>query len=194
MQVNLRRRRSSSPDDLDVSLVKRSKPNSTHINPPNPSSYPVSDLPPTPISASSHHHPINMARPSHSHSASNGSNGSNGSTNGTSHILESNGAGPSTSNGQSHSSIGITAEILAGIQPLKYESSLVYEDDKDWAEFQDEVNQEEDVNMMDDNEDLEVGSSSGIRRDGLGSMKRMPIEREEIVRLALQALRDMGYE
>jgi hypothetical protein len=81
-----------------------------------------------------------------------------------------NGAGPSNghANGQS---------LLAHVTRADVTSRNMYPDDDDWAEQQEDV-------MMDDGPEL------GHLHHG----KRMPVDREEFVRLVLQGLRDVGYE
>ena len=72
---------------------------------------------------------------------------------------------------------------------IKTGGELMYEDDQDWAAYQD----------TDDfdggRESTSVTDSQGRRRPlkGAAAAKRMPVNREEVVRLILQGLKDMGY-
>jgi hypothetical protein len=61
------------------------------------------------------------------------------------------------------------------------QDALMYEDDRGWTD-------PEDVDMNDSAE-----SSVHVQRK-MARAKRMPVEREEVVRITLQALRDMGYQ
>ena len=91
---------------------------------------------------------------------------SNGSTSG-------NGAGPS--NGHSSNGVGLLEHVtLAGITQRN-----MYPDDDDWAE------QQGDVVMADGEMTVPATTQHG---------KRMPVDREEFVKLVLQGLRDVGYE
>jgi hypothetical protein len=91
---------------------------------------------------------------------------SNGSTSG-------NGAGPS--NGHSSNGAGLLEHVtLAGITQRN-----MYPDDDDWAE------QQGDVIMADGEMTVPATTQHG---------KRMPVDREEFVKLVLQGLRDVGYE
>lgn len=67
----------------------------------------------------------------------------------------------------------------------------MYEDDRDWAASQ--TGNDADVPMGDA---VAEGSEDGRRRakNAIVSGKRMPVDREEVVRLILQGLRDIGYE
>jgi hypothetical protein len=105
---------------------------------------------------------------------------SNGTTN--------NGAGPS-GNGNGHAPpSSITVDLLDSIKPIEYGSRLMYEDDADWAEHQAAVEEGMDA----------IGGIGGISGEssqmGARHGKRMPVDREEFVRLVLQGLRDIGYE
>jgi hypothetical protein len=65
----------------------------------------------------------------------------------------------------------------------------MYEDDQDWAAYQSLEDCDEDI--------AESGPMDGQngRRPlkGAAAAKRMPVNREEVVRLILQGLKDMGY-
>lgn len=61
----------------------------------------------------------------------------------------------------------------------------MYQDDEDWLDHQD-LNRSFDIK----NEDGET-RKRGLR---IASGKRMPVHTEELVRLMLQGLRDVGYE
>ena len=73
----------------------------------------------------------------------------------------------------------------------------MYEDDRDWAEHQHLTDM-----LPDDVDDIVMGGSAEEDemtrrrkvRVGLGAGKRMPVDREEVVRLILQGLRDIGYQ
>jgi hypothetical protein len=69
----------------------------------------------------------------------------------------------------------------------------MYEDDKDWVD-----SGEADMEAAEEVDDV-LGGGGGMKGKGklsvgLGMSKRMPVEREEIVRLVLQGLRDIGYK
>lgn len=66
----------------------------------------------------------------------------------------------------------------------------MYPDDEDWAMYQDLP--EDNENGQDGMEVEDAGAKR--RRRGAAAAKRMPIDREEVVRLILQGLRDIGYE
>lgn len=78
------------------------------------------------------------------------------------------------------------------ITPKSFDGDLMYEDDKDWFDA------EMTVDEADSNGPHTAAAGSAVRAGpstaGLGSSKRMPIQREEVVRLILQGLRDIGYE
>ena len=117
-------------------------------------------------------------------------------------IRTSNGAssnGVSHTNGVSHDDKpprSTPSDVLDAVRPLASTSSLMYEDDKDWA---DSTKQDAAHFVISDDEDEDgydaaEGSSKRRIRPGQSQAKRMPIQREEIVRLMLQGLKDMGYE
>jgi len=122
-------------------------------------------------------HPVMANSMGHPLPSNNGSSTSNGAE-----------PGPSTTNGHSmsHSS-----------HPLRLEGKLMYEDDRDWAEhqhFADTLPDLDDVEMDDGVLNGEEGSRRRKVRPGAGAGKRMPVDREEVVRLILQGLRDIGYQ
>jgi hypothetical protein len=98
----------------------------------------------------------------------NGTNG-NGNGNGV--------AGPST-NGHSQ---------MEGL--VKTGGELMYEDDQDWAAYQALEEYGEDTTESGGID----GQSSRRPLKGAAAAKRMPVNREEVVRLILQGLKDMGY-
>lgn len=67
----------------------------------------------------------------------------------------------------------------------------MYEDDKDWVALD-----EADTLMDVDETDGAVGHSGPVskRVSDLRATKRMPVDREEVVRVVLQSLRDIGYQ
>lgn len=69
----------------------------------------------------------------------------------------------------------------------------MYQDDHDWAQYQD-LPEEEGMGAGDSGHENPDNSMARRRRRGTAAAKRMPIEREEVVRLILQGLRDIGYE
>nr|XP_018264722.1 WD-repeat protein [Kwoniella dejecticola CBS 10117]OBR86880.1 WD-repeat protein [Kwoniella dejecticola CBS 10117] len=147
-------------------------------------------------------HNSNMGHPLHANGSS--------PTNGISHENE---AGPSSSNGHASSSststppIGpgsLPPHVLGAIQSVSIPGNLMYEDDRDWAEHDHASRGDDDKNNTDDEMDDDHRSPEHDResrpigkrpagRPGVGGGKRMPIEREEAVRLMLQGLRDIGY-
>lgn len=101
-------------------------------------------------------------------------------------------AGPSTSsNGASSSRLDV-----AGISPLEFDTKLMYGDDHDWAMYQS-------ASQFDAEEHPGQGDAEAVI-DGLivkptiakgpAAAKRMPVDRQEVVRLMLQGLRDIGYK
>lgn len=105
------------------------------------------------------------------------------------HQIQSNGsstAGPSNGNGVGN---GHDDPTGAGVRLAKLDGKLMYEDDSDWAEYQDGI----DAIMME--ADAEGSDDTKRRRKtGVAAGKRMPVDREEVVRLILQGLRDIGYK
>ncbi|WWC87896.1 uncharacterized protein L201_002795 [Kwoniella dendrophila CBS 6074] len=138
-----------------------------------------------------------MGHPLHT----NGSSPSNGLV---SHDSE---AGPSSSNGHASSSSSHTtvqpgslpSHVLSAVQPVQPTGTLMYEDDRDWQEQHVTLTEHgkdgTDDGMDEDGLQLKAGISSRrmTERPGIGGGKRMPVEREEAVRLMLQGLRDIGY-
>ena len=121
--------------------------------------------------------------------ASNGTNGFAGS-NGHQNLTAE--AGPSTSNGHASTSNGAMSSDIRSVQP---NGTLMYEDDRAWSE--DDVQEEEastsrSERMAVDGEEHPIWQPKRSRMSGNG--RRMPIDREEVVRLILQGLRDIGYE
>jgi len=77
----------------------------------------------------------------------------------------------------------------ATAESAKTGAELMYEDDGDWGMYQD-------LAFVDDEaEDMRMSEGDSGRRPlkGAAAAKRMPINREEVVRLILQGLKDMGY-
>lgn len=72
---------------------------------------------------------------------------------------------------------------------FKTGGELMYEDDQDWAAYQDTDDFDEGF------ERTNATDAQGRRRPlkGAAAAKRMPVNREEVVRLILQGLKDMGY-
>lgn len=75
--------------------------------------------------------------------------------------------------------------VLDEIRPYQPAGTLMYEDDRDWKP------QEVDVSM-DGTDSSGEPTAPPIRKQDYS--KRMPINREEIVRLMLQGLEDLGYQ
>ncbi|OXG46032.1 WD-repeat protein [Cryptococcus neoformans] len=114
--------------------------------------------------------------------------------------------GPSTSThvegnvSNGHSAVqpgSLPPSILSSIIPVRPSGTLMYEDDHDWASVQEKLKEQGDVEgQMEVDGDIDgkgKGTSQVIGRPGAGGGKRMPVEREEVVRLVLQGLRDIGY-
>lgn len=76
--------------------------------------------------------------------------------------------------------------VLDQVQPYRPSGHLAYPDDKDWAPDHDAELMTEDV------EGEPSRARSALRRQSFG--RRMPIDREELVRLMLQGLTDIGYQ
>jgi hypothetical protein len=87
-------------------------------------------------------------------------------------------AGPSTGNGHTH--------LPSKVQ---LEGSLMYADDASWKPIEDGT----DIMLVDPQDESRFVSSSS-RNTGLKGSKRMPVNREEVTRLMLQSLRDIGYQ
>lgn len=136
--------------------------------------------------STSHHTSSKLAtriRSDMGHEMNNGAGSTNGSQAGPSTSSATNGNGDGNGNG--HSSL--PPPLLL---PVSLPGKLMYQDDEDWATYQDFEDGE-----VDDQDGMEVeGTGPKRRRRGIAAAKRMPIEREEVVRLILQGLRDIGYE
>jgi hypothetical protein len=65
----------------------------------------------------------------------------------------------------------------------------MYEDDRGWTESGYDIG----VDGVEPG-DEEIPGRKGKGRAGLALGKRMPVEREEVIRLMLQGLRDIGYK
>ncbi|WRT65705.1 uncharacterized protein IL334_002651 [Kwoniella shivajii] len=127
----------------------------------------------------------------------------NSPTNGISHESES---GPSSSS-NNHASSSSSSSIVPGslpphvtssIRPIRPSGHLMYEDDRDWTEqhegLVDDAKESIDDGMDEDGLiDDRASKRRSTGRPGVGGGKRMPVEREEAVRLMLQGLRDIGY-
>lgn len=75
----------------------------------------------------------------------------------------------------------------------------MYEDDREWSEQQGLADFVPTEAGMDEDADVGVGAVDAALRKrkvrlGAAEGKRMPVDREEVVRLILQGLRDIGYE
>ncbi|ORY24376.1 WD40-repeat-containing domain protein [Naematelia encephala] len=85
--------------------------------------------------------------------------------------------------------------MIRSIRPVRPAGTLMYEDDRDWVEDAD-LDHKFDIS---DEQSSSFGpgmgeSSKGPRnRASVTAGKRMPIVRQEVVRLILQGLRDIGY-
>ena len=77
----------------------------------------------------------------------------------------------------------------AAVESAKTGAELMYEDDGDWGMYQDLAFVDEEA------EDMRMSEGDSGRRPlkGAAAAKRMPVNREEVVRLILQGLKDMGY-
>ena len=106
-------------------------------------------------------------------------------TNGVANMNGSSGeAGPST-NG--HSRVNRRDEGHSrGIELVQPEGSLMYEDDRGWTE--------ESLNDVAGDHSMGEGDEVERRPRASRTGKRMPVDREEVVRLILQGLRDIGYQ
>ena len=125
--------------------------------------------------------------------ASNGSNGagsSNGHTGADTGMGASAEASGSCSSGNGTASTSSSlAELISLVASAERGSSSrhMYPDDDDWAEHQQSA--DGDITMEGD---TSLGLGEGVLAAGYG--KRMPVDKEEFVRLMLQGLRDVGYE
>lgn len=75
-----------------------------------------------------------------------------------------------------------------GSQRVQLQGSLMYPDDSDWRAADDEDE------AMDVDGVVKSGESSSKRLPELTGTKRIPVDREEVTRVMLQALRDIGYQ
>ncbi|OCF74989.1 hypothetical protein I204_03836 [Kwoniella mangroviensis CBS 8886] len=145
-----------------------------------------------PSSPNQHINNTNMGHPLH--------NGSS-TTNGISHDSE-----PGPSNGHASSSVGpgsLPHHVLNSIQHVQPPGHLMYEDDRNWQDQHDTTMTDDGKESTDDElEEAQDGlghpeaksiSRKTTQRPGVGGSRRMPVEREEAVRLILQGLRDIGY-
>ncbi|BEJ00907.1 hypothetical protein CcaverHIS631_0507640 [Cutaneotrichosporon cavernicola] len=108
------------------------------------------------------------------------------STNGTSNGVSGGSSSPiATDSGP----FNLSPSVLEQVQFYEPSGNLAYPDDKDWS-----VNQ--DAEFMTDDLVATVSDASRARaiqrKQTFG--RRMPIDREELVRLMLQGLHDMGYQ
>ncbi|WVQ79097.1 hypothetical protein IAT38_001191 [Cryptococcus sp. DSM 104549] len=214
MQRGITRQRSPSPSDDTPSRPKQRIRQSAASPPPTTTSPHTSFVPkpqPQPTQAitsfparSSHSkatthmsdetmgQPIHNGSPTNGHAAGSATASGGGSTSA---------AGPSTSNGHDHAlpssqPNSLPPHILSSIQKVQPEGSLVYDDDRDWREAMERSHGVDGADeVMEDGESYDAGrlGRGKIPRPGVGGGKRMPIEREEAVRLMLQAMRDIGY-
>lgn len=69
----------------------------------------------------------------------------------------------------------------------------MYEDDGDWGMYQDTAFGE-DEGLTTEQWTMSDGESKHRYLKAAAAGKRMPVNREEVVRLILQGLKDMGYE
>lgn len=72
---------------------------------------------------------------------------------------------------------------------IKTGVELMYDDDGDWGMYQDATNADDEAGGLRSGE----GGSTDTLLKGAAAAKRMPVNREEVVRLILQGLKDMGY-
>jgi hypothetical protein len=111
------------------------------------------------------------------------------------HQVNTNGAGTAINGSASGSTTnGHSSVVGAGAAPdanTVKPGALMYEDDHDWAAYQTTVEVDPEV--------VELApvwyelSGKTKPSKGAAAAKRMPVDREEVVRLMLQGLRDMGY-
>ncbi|ODN97475.1 WD-repeat protein [Cryptococcus wingfieldii CBS 7118] len=101
-----------------------------------------------------------------------------------------------SANGHAAQTVTATSSLLSNVAPVRLPGSLMYEDDKDWVETREAYAGGEDADMEDDATSIKGKgklSAGEDARPGVGGGKRMPVDREEAVRLMLQGLRDVGY-
>ena len=113
-------------------------------------------------------------------------------------IPTNNGSGSSNGGGPGPSSIEHSASNT--VQPVRFTDKLMYEDDRDfWSERQGLADMGGEVGLEDEgvidgaSRSIEVGRMKFVKPVA-GTGKRMPVDREEVVRLILQGLRDIGYK
>lgn len=116
-----------------------------------------------------------MGRLSHSNGASNG---------------DASAAGPSTISSSSNGNGFAHNDAVALVRP---DGLLMYDDDKDWVADEDDAGDTIMGAEYGEEADDQAGPQSK-RPAGLRGSKRMPVNREEVVRLILQGLRDIGYK
>ncbi|ODN76638.1 hypothetical protein L202_05285 [Cryptococcus amylolentus CBS 6039] len=101
-----------------------------------------------------------------------------------------------SANGHAAQTVTATSSLLSIVAPVRLPGSLMYEDDKDWAEAREAYAGGEDADMEDDATSIKgkgkLAAGADVR-PGVGGGKRMPVDREEAVRIMLQGLRDVGY-
>lgn len=175
MQKGTVRPRSPSADEESTPLKQRIRQSAASSS----LSTPASDLD---LTANRKHMFCNMGQPIHD-------DGPSTST----HV------GGNISNGHSTVQPGsLPPSILSSIIPVRPPGTLMYEDDQDWVSVQEKLKEQGDVEgRMEVDGDIDgkgKGTSLVIGRPGAGGGKRMPVEREEVVRLVLQGLRDIGYQ
>jgi hypothetical protein len=109
------------------------------------------------------------------------------STNGTSNGVSGGSSPPVATDGGGP--FNLSPSALDQVQPYYPGGNLAYPDDKDWS-----LNQDVDM-MVDDSvaNDSDASRARAIQRKQTFG-RRMPIDREELVRLMLQGLHDMGYQ
>lgn len=81
---------------------------------------------------------------------------------------------------------------MDGITRKTFDGELMYEDDRDWFDAEAAVKDADSAHLGLVSTGLAVRPTTSTA--SLDSSKRMPIQREEVVRLILQGLRDIGYE
>nr|XP_031862925.1 uncharacterized protein CI109_001399 [Kwoniella shandongensis]KAA5529997.1 hypothetical protein CI109_001399 [Kwoniella shandongensis] len=109
-------------------------------------------------------------------------------------------AGPSNGHSLGISTVtpgSLPPHILGAIRPVQPPGNLMYEDDRDWyhepESHEDGIESTDDGDMDEDDGEAKHNKHRAMDRPGVGGGKRMPVEREEAVRLMLQGLRDIGY-
>ena len=100
-----------------------------------------------------------------------------------------NDAGPSNGHGNVASG-SKTTSVIRNVQKVNPAGRLMYEDDKDWADSMELKDRETAIAGQAGDSVFEAVS----RRKHQPGDKRMPVNREEVVRLILQGLKDIGYK